>query len=136
MKWEPLEGIPQTLCLYDLKYDCNELTISLQNKDQNSPILAINFEWFFALRIMYEGNFLKDSYDMDETVTKMQLEPSSWQKWTLFIVENSHYLEWFHEQSVDINRDLKIVHYVIKTPDDVTEVLYSEKTGNPVVRWI
>lgn len=123
IKWEPIQGIPQTLFCDSIEYNDEGLTIKLKGKD--SPILTINFEFFLALRIVDEGNFLKDSCDMDEAVLKMELEKGSYYKWSLFTVENSSYLAWFHDQSVGIHRDLKIVHHVIKTPGDVIEILDS-----------
>lgn len=132
MKWEPVKGIPQELYCEDLKYNHDGLTVNLQGKDKNSPILTINFEFFLALRIVDEGNLLKDSADIDEAILQMNLEQGSYHKWSLFTVENSPYLEWFHDQSVDIHRDIKIVHHVISTPDDVIEVLDSVI---PVVKW-
>lgn len=136
MKWQPIEGIPQTLYLYNLKYDCKNLIINLYDKDLNSPILNINFGDFLAFRIMDEGNFLKEPCEIDEAVTKMQLEPGSFQRWTLFTIDNSRYLRWFHEESAGIYADLEIVHYLIATQDDMIDVLSTKIADNPVVKKI
>lgn len=132
MKWKPIEGIPQELYFEGMEYNNDGLTINLQGKDKNSPILTINFEFFLALRIVDEGNLLKDSCDVDEAIMKIKLEPGSSRKWSLFTVENSPYLEWFHNQSVGIHKDIKIIHHVIRTPEDVIEVLDSII---PIVTW-
>lgn len=142
MKWEPLSGIPQTLNLIGLKYGFlkqhgfDGLTVNLQGRNDDSPILTIHFDvdCFFGLRIIDEGDLLKDGYDIDEAVIEMKKEKDSWHKWSLFTIENSRYLEWFHEQSVGVRRDIEMTHYLIKTPDDVIDVL-SVKKVHPTVTW-
>lgn len=132
LKWEPIEKIPQTLYLRGLKYDYDGLTLSLQDKDRKSPILTIYFEGFFALRIVDEGDKLIDSHDMDETVSEMEMEEGSYYKWSLFTVDDSLYLEWFHEQSLGVRKKEELVHYVIRTSEDVIEVL---DIDSPTVTW-
>ena len=132
IKWKPLNEIPQTLFCESIQYNYNGLIIKLQGKDSDSPILTINFEFFLSLRVMDEGKFLKDSCDIDEAVLEMELEQDSYYRWGLFTVENSPFLEWFHDQSVDTHRDIRIVHYVIRTPGDVIEILASV---TPITEW-
>lgn len=132
LKWEPIEEIPQTLYLSELKYNFEGLTVNVRDKDENSPILTISFEGFFALRIADEGDLLKGSHDTDEAVIKMEKKEGSYYKWSLFTVENSLYLEWFHEQSLGVRKKEKLVHYVIRTSEDVIEVLDIE---SPKVMW-
>ena len=132
MKWESIEKIPQTLYLRGLKYDYDGLTLSLQNKDRKQPILNIYFKSFFVLRIVDEGDKLIDSHDMDETVSEMEMEEGSYYKWSLFTVDNSLYLEWFHEQSLGVRKKEELVHYVIRTSEDVIEVL---DIDSPTVTW-
>ena len=142
MKWKPVEGIPQTLYLIGLKYGfikkhgSDGLTMNLQGRNDDDPILTIHFDidCFFGLRIIDEGNLLKYKYDLDEAIIKMEWEKDSLQKWSLFTVENSRYLEWFHEQSVGVRRKIEMTHYLIKTPDDVIDVL-SVKKVLPTVTW-
>lgn len=135
MKWEPIEGIPQTLYLRSLKYDVDGLTISLQDMDEKSPMLTIYFDGFFALRIMDEGDKLIDSREIDKSVLEMELEKGSYYKWSLFTVENSLYLEWFHRESLGVRQNTELVHYVIRSTDDVIEVLDIAEIGSPVVTW-
>ena len=135
IKWKPVEGIPQTLYFRDLKYDFDGLTISLQDRDKDLPMLTIYFKSFFALRIIDEGNKLIDSCDVDEAVLEMELEKGSYYKWSLFTVENSLYLEWFHQESVGVRQNTELIHYVIQTADDVIEVLDIAEIGSPIVTW-
>ena len=53
----------------------------------------------------------------------VQDQPEYEYKWSLFMVENSHYVEWFQEQSVGIHEDRNIAHYLIRTPNEIFEVL-------------
>ena len=128
IKWEPLQGISPTFGLK--KFYCNEgiLTFSIQDKEIDSaPILDIHFDGFLALRIVHCGNKKVDSYDVDETVIAMKSETEYEYKWSLFIVENSSYVEWFREESAGIYEGIDIVHYLIRTPNEMFEVL---DTGN------
>ena len=124
LKWEPLDRISPTFRLIDFKSDDGILTLSLQDRNNNSaPILDIHFDGFFALRIIHRGDKLKDSYDLDEAVMMMKPEPEYEYKWSLFMVENSHYVEWFQDQSVGIHEGTDIAHYLIRTPNEIFEVL-------------
>lgn len=129
MKWEPLQGIPQTFRLKN--FNCNEgiLTLSVQDKESDSaPILDIHFDNFLALRIAHRGDKKADSYDLDETVIVMKSEPEYEYKWSLFIIKNSSYVEWFQEESAGIYEGIDIIHYLIRTPNEMFEIL---DTGEP-----
>ena len=131
IKWESMEGIPQTLYLKELKYDYGGLTLNLMGKD-TTPNLTIHFTGFFACRMIDEGDLLKASHEVEKAVTEMKTEKDSIYKWSLFTVEDSLYLQWFHEQSLDTHKNDEITHYIILTPDDLIEVLHSEI---PTVIW-
>lgn len=131
VKWKPLEGIPQTLYLKELKYDYGGLTVNLMGKNA-TPNLTIHFTGFFGCRMTDEGDLLKASHKVEKAVIDMEKEKGSYHKWSLYTVEDSLYLQWFHEQSLDIHKNDEITHYIISTPDDVIEVLDSEI---PTVIW-
>ena len=132
LKWEPITEILQTLYLRGLEYNLEGLTVNVQSKDKNSPILNIYFEGFFALRIMDEGDLLKSSYEIDEAILNMEKKEGSYYKWSLFTVENSLYIKWFHEQSLGVRKNEELIHYIIRTSEDVIEVLDIE---SPTVTW-
>ena len=121
--WKPMEEIPTTLYLEELKDNYNGLTIGLK-EDQNSPLLVIHFDGYLSYRVTDEGNLLKT---LNEIENGEDLGKS-----TLFTVENSLYLQWFHEQSFDIHKDDETIHYLIATPNDVVEVLY---VSSPTLMW-
>jgi hypothetical protein len=125
LKWNPIEKIPSNLYLKEFKYNSNGLNLSLEQEEENSPILNIYFNGVFSFRSADEGDLLKTLSEREKT--------DNTNNWSLFTVENSLYLEWFHEQSYDIHKKDQIIHYLIATPNDVIDVLDSE---TPCVKWI
>ena len=133
-KLEPLSGIPPAFHLKEFKYDEGLLTLGVQDRNHSSsPILIIHFE-IFSLRITTAQAKSIDYYDLDESLINLKKQPGYDIKWSLFTVENSHYVEWFHEQNVGIKRDLDIVHYLIKTTNEVIEVLDLDDPS-PTFMW-
>lgn len=123
IRWKPIEKISEKLYLEELKCNKDGLTLNLK-ENKNSPILIIHFDGYFSYRVTDEGDLLKTLYEIEES--------EDLGKWTLFVVENSLYIQWFHKQSFDTHRDDEIVHYLIATPNDVIEVLDSDI---PTVKW-
>lgn len=135
LKWEPSEGIPPTFWLMDFKYSEGLLTLYVQDQINKSlPMLSICFSDFLSMHITDEGNLLKDTCDIDESLMKMEKKPGYYYRWSLFIVENSHYIEWFNKEILGKGENLDIIHYVIKTPNEIVEVLDSTD-HKPILRW-
>ena len=133
-KLEPLPGIPSGFELREFEYDEN-LLVRVQDPDCNSsPILTIYSGAPFSVRMSTKFTKPISSYDLDEALINLKKEPEYELEWSLFTVENSRYVEWFHEQSVDIKRDLDIVHYLIKTTNEVIEVLDLDDPS-PTFMW-
>ena len=136
IKWEPVAKIPQTLLLDNIQYDCNNLSISLYNPENRSQILNIVFDGFLAFRSMDESKY-SSWYDIeyDQVLTDMELEPNSLQKWSLFTVENSRFVNWFLNQTGGVHDEDPIIHYLIVTPADAVEILDIEGFDLPIVKW-
>lgn len=135
LKWEPVAEIPQTLFLDTFKYDCNNLVITLYNPKKESQILTIDFDGFLAFRSMDESRYLWPAREVEQAIIDMQLELDSLQKWSLFIIDNSLYIDWFLEQTGGVHDNDPIIHYLIITPCDVIEILYMKGTDSPIVKW-
>ena len=118
-----MEDIPNKLYLEELVDNYNGLTIKL-SEGKNSSCLVIHFEVYRSFRSTDEGDLLRT---LKEIKNKEVLGTS-----TLFTVKNSLYVKWFHHQTYDLYQDSEVIHYLIATPNDVIEVLYS---GNPTVLW-
>ncbi|MEM6612744.1 MAG: hypothetical protein AAF652_10920 [Cyanobacteria bacterium P01_C01_bin.72] len=133
-KLELLQGIPPSFELKKLEYDGN-LLVEVQDINCNSsPILTIYSDAPFSVRV--NTKFIKpiSSYDLDKALVNLEKKSEYEYKWSLFTVENSRYVEWFHEQSVGIKRDIGIAHYLIMTADEVIEVLDLEDP-RPTFMW-
>ena len=134
LKLEPLSGIPPTFCLKEFKYDGNLLLGVQDQNHESAPILTIYFEDPYTLRVTGKHAKPIDSYDLDQALINMEQDQDYDFKWSLFKVENSRYLEWFHEQCVGLKRNVDIAHYLIKTPNETIEVL-DVNNSSPTLMW-
>ena len=121
-KWYPLENIPVHLYCEGLHDDYEGFRILLRGDDPTSPVLRISFSPSLAYRNIDEGDLLRTIYGIPD------LGASS-----LFMVENSTWLEWFQEESHGIHDGEDIMHYAIYTANDCIDVL---SAFDPTVEWI
>ncbi|AVL76143.1 hypothetical protein FT666_15090 [Providencia rettgeri] len=101
-----------------IKYDQAILSLSLSKPTEK---ITLSFEWIYSLRVTDEGDLLKM---LDYFNGKMTTG--------VYKVENSSYLEWFHEQSENIHDEV-IEHYLIVTIDEVIEVLASVEPSIEII---
>ena len=101
-----------------IKYDQAILSLSLSKPTEK---IILSFEWIYSLRVTDEGDLLKM---LDYFNGKMTTG--------VYKVENSSYLEWFHEQSENIHDEV-IEHYLIVTIDEVIEVLASVEPSIEII---
>lgn len=136
--WKPNKGIkeiPPAFWLEDFKYSEGLLTLYVQDQiDKSLPMLTICFNDFLAMRITDEGDLLKHTSDVDESLREIPKKPGYYYRWGLFTVENSHYIEWFNKDILGKNENLDIIHYVVKTPNEIVEVLVSTDP-KPILKW-
>lgn len=132
-KWEPLSEIAPTVRLRNLRHQSSLLILNLEDEiDKFAPILTISFNNFITFRVIDESDLLKDTYDDEDddddykSLIEIQQEKGYRYCWSLFTIENSHYIKWFRQHVVDRDRDVDIVHYLIFTVHDVIEVLVPE----------
>jgi len=121
LKWFPIEGIPFPLDLDELCRNRNGIRIILDSEDHSSQFLCIHFSECEAMR---EIN--------DEFKTKFWHEVDIDEDYSLFMVENSEWLESFHEEAENHFRELPIQHYVIWATENWIDILSSTK---PIVQW-
>ena len=122
LKWFPIGGIPFPLDLENYLRDENGLTIYLNSEDHTDKILSIQFAECEAFREIG-----------DEFKTKFWHDVDIEEDYPLFIVENSEWVEQFHQQSEDHFRDLHLQHYAIWTTENWIDILSSIK---PLVQWL
>lgn len=121
-KWEPLQGIPEKLYCEAIHDDCEGFRIILQGEKTGSGMIKILFNPAIAYRNIDESYLIK-------TLSRI----SSLEKSSLYIVENSKWTKWFHEESYDVYDDRKIIHYSIITPGDCIDILAEY---SPNVEWL
>ena len=89
IKWEPIGNLPSLLYLEELCHNYQGITLKLQGEEKFSPLLVVNFDGALSYRNTDEGDLLKTLGEVE-----------GYDKWSLFKVENSKYVEWFYEKVV------------------------------------
>lgn len=109
------ERFPLKPQLEDLRYKSVSLEFVFSSIiDNSSNKLKVVFDWVHSFRVTDEGDLLKMLYEQKGLMLT-----------SIYVVENSKYLEWFNEQSEHIHDD--VVHYIFSTVEDVIDVLSSVK---------
>jgi hypothetical protein len=121
-KWAPVDSIPNRMYCEAIHDDYEGFRILLKGEDSASPTLRLKFDSVLMYRNMDEGAMLKTLH----AIKDRELFP-------LYIVKNSTWIEWFHEESYNTYTENEIIHISIITPDDVIDIL-SENT--PDVEWM
>jgi hypothetical protein len=111
--------IPETIDFIGLYYDCHGFRIQVADLTRTKkPILEIDFgKTVLAHRSMDEGKFLNLSWKTEEAESTIG---------AIVIVENSDFIEWFHQQSCNIYKEDQILHFAILTQNEWVEVLTLE----------
>ncbi|RJP74811.1 MAG: hypothetical protein C4522_22120 [Desulfobacteraceae bacterium] len=121
-KWTPVDSIPKRMFCEAIHDDYEGFRILLKGEDPTSPMLRLKFDSVLLYRNIDEGAMLKTL----DSIKDREIFP-------LYIVHNSKWIEWFHEESHNMFIGNEIVHYSIMTPDDVIDIL-SENPPN--VEWL
>jgi hypothetical protein len=119
--WEPLKNIPRKLCCEGIHDDYEGFRILLRENNYSS-VLRILFDAVRSYKWSDESDLLK-------TVASINDAGRS----SLFIVDNSSWVKWFHEETYDIYKDSDIKHFAIYTSDDCIDVL---SEFEPKVEWL
>lgn len=120
-KWDPLPNIPSTLDIVCIHNDHNHFYVLLKTENSSS-VLRIMFEFVLFYRGMDEGYLLR-------TWNNINKERNA----SLYVVEDSSLISWFHDESFHVGQDLNIRHYSILTDEDCIDILSSVE---PVVEWL
>lgn len=120
--WRPIDSIPSLLYCEGIHDDYEGFRILLTGENKTDSMLRLLFESPRSYRNTDEGDLLR-------TISSISHPESA----TLFIVEKSSWIEWFHEETYGIHKDKELVHYAIFTPNDCIEVL---SEFEPLVEWL
>ena len=112
VKWEPFPGLPRKLDTPSLINDYDHgFRLILAEESANGRAFQVEFEKPLAFRSADESYRLK-------LIEPLQAELP----WPTFKIENSAWIEWFHDQTLEIYRDWHVEHFVF-IGEDVIEVL-------------
>jgi len=120
-KWLPLENIPDRLYIDGL-YDDREGFRLLLSDYETGRMLRITFDPVLSYRNTDEGDLLVTLESREGFI-----------RWPLFIIENSKFIQWFNEESLNIHKDKNPMHYSIYTPNDIIDVI---SAFPPIVEWL
>lgn len=120
--WFPLKGIPARLYCEAVHDDYEGFRVLLRGEAANSPMLRIGFDPALAYRNTDEGNLLKTLSRIHDLGTS-----------SLFVVQDSTWIEWFREESSPVYDGREIVHYAIYSASDCIDVLAEYR---PTVEWL
>ena len=116
VKWEFIPGLPRNLGTPSLIKDYeNGFRFTLAECYSDGRAFSVEFERPLAFRCANESYRLK-------LIETLQAELP----WPTFKVENSKWVEWFHEQTLEIYRDWKVEYYAF-IGEDIVEVLSSHE---------
>jgi hypothetical protein len=111
VKWEPIYGLPRRLDTPSLTSDHEGgFRLILAEPCAEGRAFSVEFDKPLAFRSVNESYRLK----LIESLTELP--------WPTFKVENSAWIEWFHDQTYGIYRDWGVEHFVV-LGEDVVEVL-------------
>ncbi|MGE4578331.1 MAG: hypothetical protein AB7F21_02235 [Desulfuromonadales bacterium] len=120
--WEPIEGIPSELYVEALHDDYEFFRVLLKGNKHTDHMLRIFFDAHYAYRNINESF-------RQSTWCNFNFDTRS----SLYIVENSKWLLWFHEESAHVYADEEIKHYAIYTTEDCIDIL---SKFPPEVAWL
>lgn len=121
-KWLPIEGIPKKLYCEGIHDDYEGFRVLLKEEDSQSLVVRLTFETVLAYRNIDESYLLR-------TVDNINSPGES----TLYIVENSLWVKWLHEESYGTLEGKNITHYAIYTPNDCLDILAEHE---PKIEWL
>ena len=121
-KWNPLESIPDRLHCEAVHDDYEGFRILLRGEEANSHTFRLAFDSPLAYRNIDEGNMLRTLNLIKER-----------EKASLYIVKNSAWVKWFHEESLGIYEGHNLIHYALITANDCIDVLTEFE---PKAEWL
>lgn len=117
-RWIPHENLPQALYVEGLHDDYEGLRIILKGNDdkETEKVFRITCESFLTYRNADESNRMKT----------LNQHPELCEKWTLYLTEESDFIDWIKEESLGILEDQKLYHLIIASPNDIFELVATE----------
>jgi hypothetical protein len=119
-KWEPVPDLPASGSrLLALRDDADGLSIALEYDDRPGELLQLVFRSALAHRRGASEVFVRTS----------QLEVPH----RLYLVDDSRWIEWLHDESDGRYVSASVAHYVLTTSRDFIEILAADP---PETAWV
>lgn len=119
-RWEPIDNISAQVTCEGIHDDYEGFRVLLRCSDER--VLRLSYARALAYRNVDEGDRLR-------TLRHAHVEPN----WSLYTVENSSFLRWFHLESDGIHTDENVKHYAIYTLNDCIDILANSA---PFAEWL
>jgi hypothetical protein len=113
-----IENFPDKIYLDNLTDNKDGLVLNFSNEDGDKTIKIIFEDSVMSYRNNDESYMLRTINYVSEVYGSSFMKKNS-----IFIVENSPYIEWFNSESYDIYKDYDLRHFVFMTPNDIVEVI-------------
>ncbi|SDH66169.1 hypothetical protein ACRQ5D_19520 [Mucilaginibacter sp. P25] len=110
--WEQGNSIAKDKYLDNISYNDEGLTITLKSINENDPILKVTFKTHFSFRNTNESFRINSIYN-DKFQNGINYST------------DTQYLRWIKEETHSIYNEAGLVHYLICSNDDITDVISS-----------
>ena len=117
VRWEPTAGLPRVLDPNSIVQDFGKrggLHITLVEPRTDGRAFRFDFIRALAFRSTNESFRLKMLEALQDVLP-----------WPTFKVEDSEWVEWFHDQTLGVYRDWRVQHFLF-VGEDVIEILSTE----------
>lgn len=128
IQWLPLENIPLRLVCDSIHDDEEGICIVL--REQSKPGKVSNKQATKVLKVLFDPAIAYRN--IDESYRSRTFDDHQERIGSLFIVENSRWVSWLHEESYRMYADSNIIHYAFFTLNDSIDVL---SEFEPIVEW-
>jgi hypothetical protein len=130
IRWNPIGGLAKKYYLDSILYKERELIILLaEEKNERNKVQVIFNNSIKSYKHTEETSTLKTISDIDE-----KYGGDFYAYWTFFKIQNSDYLKWILEQSLETSYDkLALFHFSFITPISILDVI---SKSDPLVELI
>lgn len=121
--WTPIPGLTSPMYIEAVYDDYEGRRILLRGEDPTCAMLRVAFDNCLSYRNTDESYLLKLWHSNEKEVAGK----------IFYTIENSSYIDFFHEMTLELYRNWEIKHYAIYTISDCVDILSIEP---PTVEWL
>ena len=117
-KWNPINYDFGKMYLKELIKNKGEMKLILKSEEQNVALKFLFDGEILSFCCSDEGRRLKTINDLDQ-----KYGTDFYKNQNYFIIESSDYIKRFNEETYNIYKNFKIIHYVFFLSDDIIDIL-------------